>query len=182
VSDLDELTKFLSESYRASYLDSYVKGSIAYQIQALREKTGLNQTKFGELIGQPQSVVSRLEDTEYGGVNINTLLKIANRLGVGLQVRFCNFETVLNADVSPAAMAVENISETVDRLSSLAPQYVIVARGEPNQINIQGSRTWQTKAANQLPLPQVFPGSGISTIGTSIPTRHSSPWALSMSP
>ena len=37
---------------------------IAYQIQALREKVGLNQTDFAKKIGKTQSVVSRLEDTD----------------------------------------------------------------------------------------------------------------------
>jgi transcriptional regulator with XRE-family HTH domain len=113
VSDLDRLQKFLDGPYRASYLEAHVKGGIAYQIQALREKLGLNQTEFGVLIGKPQSVISRLESTEYGAVNVNTLLEIADRLKVGLQIRFCNFQNILDSDTSPQALAVENIEETV---------------------------------------------------------------------
>jgi len=108
VSDLSKLQKFQDDSYREAYLDAHVKGGIAYQVQALREKSGRNQTEFGELIGKPQSVVSRLESTEYGAVNVNTLVDIANRLKIGLLIRFCDFETLTVADVSPEAFAVEN--------------------------------------------------------------------------
>jgi transcriptional regulator with XRE-family HTH domain len=164
VSDLSSIQKFVDESYRVSYLDSHVKGSIAYQIQALRERTGLNQTQFGELIGQPQSVVSRLEDTEYGGVNINTLLKIANRLGIGLQVRFCNFETILAADVSPSALKVENITETVSRFLAVAspapPEIVSSVDAILIRQNLEGNHPWQMNPWPNQPPPQWFPGSG----------------------
>jgi transcriptional regulator with XRE-family HTH domain len=82
-----------------------VKGGIAYQMQALREKESVTQAEFGRILGMPQTVISRLENTEYGSVNINTLLKVANALKIGLEVRFCNFEMILATDVSPAAMS-----------------------------------------------------------------------------
>ena len=119
MSDLNKLKKFSNDSYRESYLDSHVKSSIAYQIQALREKAGLNQSDFGKLVGKPQSVISRLENTEYGGVNVNTLLQIANRLKIGLLVRFCDFDTILDLDVGPESMKVENIEETLRRVQKI---------------------------------------------------------------
>jgi transcriptional regulator with XRE-family HTH domain len=157
VSDLTELQKFLNAAYREAYLDSYVKGGIAYQIQALREKENVSQTKFGAIIGMPQTVVSRLEDTEYGAVRINTLLKIANALGIGLDVRFCNFETVLSADMSPTALRVENINETVARRVRAAippsPKNEIQLSGASDQQTIEGSRTWQTNPVPNQPPP-----------------------------
>jgi transcriptional regulator with XRE-family HTH domain len=172
VSDLSKLQKFLDDSYRVSYLDSHVKGSIAYQIQALREKEGLNQTQFGVLIGKPQSVVSRLEDTEYGSLNVNTLLQIANRLKIALNIRFCNFETILNADVSPAALTVENINETIGRL--LAAASPPPTKNAVVSATIQGSSVWQTPPLpNQQQSLQVFQGSGTHNFGTSIPTAVS---------
>jgi transcriptional regulator with XRE-family HTH domain len=184
VSDLSKLQKFLDDLYRVSYLDSHVKGSIAYQIQALRETEGLNQTQFGALIGKPQSVVSRLEDTEYGSVNVNTLLQIANRLKIGLDIRFCNFETILNADVSPAALTVEKINETIGRLLAAAspqPTKNVVVSADI-VATIQGSSVWQTPPLpNQQQPLQVFQGSGTRNFGTSIPTPVSPQWDPSIS-
>jgi transcriptional regulator with XRE-family HTH domain len=113
--EVGALEPFLDKEYRDEYLDGYVKGSIALQVRALREKAGLSQKQFGEEIDKPQSVVSRLEDTEYGAVNVNTLLDIAKALNVGLQVGFVDYIRVLSADVSPAAMKVENVYETYQR-------------------------------------------------------------------
>jgi transcriptional regulator with XRE-family HTH domain len=180
VSDLTELQKFLDDSYRESYLDSHVKGGIAYQIQALREKEGLNQTKFGSLVGMPQPVVSRLENTEYGAVNVNTLLKIANALKIGLEVRFCNFETVLSADMSPVAFRVENIQETLVRcvraaIPSPPPSNEIQSSGAAGQRVIGGSTGWQTsQIPNQPPSLEVFPGSGTRNFVRPMPTQASS--------
>jgi transcriptional regulator with XRE-family HTH domain len=185
VSDLSKLRKFTDDAYRVSYLEAHVKGGIAYQIQALREKLGLNQTQFGALIGMPQPVVSRLEDTEYGSVNVNTLLQIANRLGIGLNVSFCSFETVLGTNVSPAAFAVETIKETINRLTaaaSLQPTILVVAApNAPQQPMIRGSSPWQTKQIpNQQSAPQVFQGSGTNSFESFTPMPASHPWGLSM--
>jgi transcriptional regulator with XRE-family HTH domain len=175
VSDLSKLQKFTEDSYRVSYLDAHVKGAIAYQIQALREKLGLNQTQFGALIGMPQPVVSRLESTEYGGVNINTLLQIANRLGIGLNVNFCNFETVLDTDVSPSAFAVETITETIGRLSTAAPSHPAARIATASAIvvieatSIQRSGTWQMPPIPNQPDSQLYPGSETSTFGKFTP-------------
>jgi transcriptional regulator with XRE-family HTH domain len=109
---------FQSKAYRDGFLETDVKGGIAYQIQALREKTGLSQAAFAEKTGKKQSVISRLEDTEYGGVNVNTLLEIAKALDIGLQVRFCDYVDVLERDISPAGMKVDTIFETMEKLES----------------------------------------------------------------
>jgi transcriptional regulator with XRE-family HTH domain len=164
VSDLSKLEKFLNDSYRASYLEAHVKGSIAYQIQALRENEGLNQSDFGGLIGKPQSVVSRLEDTEYGGVNVNTLIQIANRLRIGLVIRFCDFPVVLASDVSPDAFKVENIQQTMSRLrATTTAQPTITVETIEARTNTGSGQVWQTTQFPNQPSSQVFPGSATLT-------------------
>jgi transcriptional regulator with XRE-family HTH domain len=66
----------------------------------------MSQEEFGRLLGKPQSVVSRLEDPEYGKVTLQTLLDIASKLDVALIVRFADYPTYLNvtSDVSPRAL------------------------------------------------------------------------------
>jgi transcriptional regulator with XRE-family HTH domain len=168
VSDLTKLEKFLDDDYLAAYLDGHVKGSIAYQIQALRAKLGLNQAEFGELIGMPQSVVSRLEGTEYGGTNVNTLLKIAIGLKIGLKIRFCGFEEILDADVSPSALAAENIQETVNRLGTqTAPRLADTGARVHAIVSTTGSqKSWQMQKT-----PHVFHGSGTLNSVRYMPTE-----------
>lgn len=183
MSNLSKLQKLLDREYRDAYLESHVKSSIAYQIQALREKTRLSQADFGALIGKPQSVVSRLENTEYGALNVNTLLEIAAALEIGLQVRFADFETVIRSDVSPAAMMVENIAETVARqvavqsmpVASVSPAVstVIATNRIPLAPKIGGTLTWQISLLANHPLPLPFQGSATPNSEKSILIAHS---------
>jgi transcriptional regulator with XRE-family HTH domain len=111
----DDVEPFLDKEYRDAYLEAHVMGSIAYQIRMLREQSELSQKQFGEEIGKPQSVISRLEDTEYSGVTINTLLSIAKALGVGLNVCFTDYVHVLKDDIDNKAEKIENIYDTYTR-------------------------------------------------------------------
>lgn len=108
------LNRFLRKKYRDGYLQTKVRGLIAYQIQALREKTGLNQTDFAKKIGKTQSVVSRLEDTEYGRVTAQTLLDIACALDVALVVKFVSYPEFLfqTRDASVSALQPQTIHES----------------------------------------------------------------------
>lgn len=179
MSNLSKLQKLLNKSYRDAFLESQVKGSIAFQIQALREQTGLNQADFGKLIGKPQSVVSRLESTEYGAVNINSLLEIAAALEIGLQVRFTDFNTILNTNVSPSAMVVDSIAETFERAVAVQSSPAIPSAmpavpvaGTSNIVReLEGNSSWQIiLLANQ---PQtLFQGSATLNFEKSIPTRR----------
>lgn len=95
---------FTDRTFRASYMAQHLRAFLADQIRGLRGD--LSQTAFGRLINKPQSVVSRLEDEEYGKVSLQTLLDIAQDLDVGLLIRFVDFPTFLKvtADFSDAAI------------------------------------------------------------------------------
>jgi len=172
VSDLSRLKKFQNDEYRISYLDSHVKGGIAYQIRWLREKLGLTQTQFGELVGMPQAVISRLENAEGGAVNINTLLKIANGLKIGLAVGFSNFETVLKSDVSPVGLAVESIQETINRLQAMPERAVAneIPTTLPNSATVEVATTWQTSTQPNHPTILLLIASGTRNFGTFMQT------------
>lgn len=182
MSDLNKLKKFLDDDYRTAYLDSHVKGSIAYQIQALREHLGLNQTEFGALVGMPQAVISRLENAENGGVNINTLLKVARGLGIALAVRFCDFEAILAEDVSPSGLLVEDIHKTVSRLQAPVTTQATTSSATLSASTGTGSGpTWQTiPIPNQAQYP-AYPELETPNFGTFTPTQVSPLWGLTIS-
>ncbi len=92
-------------AFRASYMEHHLKAFLADQIRGLRGD--MSQAAFGRLIGKPQSVVSRLENEEYGRVTLQTLLDIATRLDIAFVGRFVDFPTFLQAtmDFSEAAVA-----------------------------------------------------------------------------
>lgn len=61
---------------------------IAQQIYAMRQERGLTQKQLAEIMGTTQSVISRLEDTDYESERLETLHKIATALNCRLEVKF----------------------------------------------------------------------------------------------
>ncbi len=61
---------------------------IAEMILKARIEAKLTQKQLAERLGTTQSVISRIESLDYGGVNVQTLQKIAEALGLTLQITF----------------------------------------------------------------------------------------------
>jgi transcriptional regulator with XRE-family HTH domain len=187
---LENLEPFLDKEYRDSYIDGFVKGRIAIQIRALREKAGLSQKEFGDKIGKLQSVVSRLEDTDYGGVSVNTLLTIAKALDVALDVKFSDYVEVLCAGLDENALKVDNIHETYQacmvgsqRVTASASTTVVVLVNPTISISINstgsiavstissgGGVTWRNQLTNQDLLLPYYQESETPNIVKSTPT------------
>lgn len=102
------LRKLSRKEYRDAYVAENVRTGIAYQIRALREQRGWTQEDLGERIGAGQSGVARLEDPDYGRLNVSSLLKVAAACDVGLIVKFASFQEMIlrSRDVSPEALEV----------------------------------------------------------------------------
>ncbi len=127
MSVLSRLKKFADKAYRDGFMQTQVRGGIAYQIQALRAKFGLTQNEFAQRTGKKQAVISRLESTAYGKMSVQTLLDIACSLDVALLVRFVSYPEFLErtADMSVAALQPETIFESLARPSQ--PRAVLQA-------------------------------------------------------
>ena len=113
----NKLNRFASKDYRDAFMQTQVRAGIAYQIQALRRKFGLTQAQMAEKTGKKQSVISRLESTEYGGVSVQSLLDIASALDIALVVRFSSYPDFLSttSNVSEDALQVDTISESLSK-------------------------------------------------------------------
>lgn len=98
------LIKDLSrKAFRDAYVEDHVRVGLAFQIRVLREQRGWTQAKMAEVTNTTQSVISRLENPDYGKLSLQTLLEIAAALDVPLLVQYVNWDDWLTrtANVSP---------------------------------------------------------------------------------
>jgi transcriptional regulator with XRE-family HTH domain len=107
------LEKLRRKAYREAYVEENVRTGIAYQIRALREARGWSQKKFAEMLGKPQSVLSRIEDPDYGKLSLQTLLEVASTFDVALLVQFADFPDFIGrmSNVSPEALNKQSFNE-----------------------------------------------------------------------
>ena len=61
---------------------------VAQMIYDARNQAGLTQKELARLVGTTQSVIARLEDSDYGGHSLNMLQRIAAALQQRVDIRF----------------------------------------------------------------------------------------------
>ena len=71
---------------KASLEQERVNAEVARTIYELREQAGLSQKELADKVGTTQSVVSRLEDSDYEGHSLSMLSRIAKALNQQVQV------------------------------------------------------------------------------------------------
>src|SRR6266849_3240113 len=83
--------KFQDKRYRDSYVAGHTRQVLARHMRNFRGEQ--SQGEFGELIGKPQTVVSRLENPNYGAWQLRTMLEVARELNIAVFARFVDFPT-----------------------------------------------------------------------------------------
>ena len=71
---------------KASVATERMNAEIARLLYTMRTEAGLTQQQLAELVGTTQSVISRLEDSDYDGHSLNMLNRIAEALHKKLSV------------------------------------------------------------------------------------------------
>ncbi len=111
----DQLEKLLENAeFRREFVGDYVQEMIASQIRALREHLGLSQNELGESAGgMKQGQVSRLEDPDYSGASVNSLIRMAEAFDLGLIVHLAPFSEFVSWIVSQSqeTLAPANYAE-----------------------------------------------------------------------
>jgi len=119
---------FVNKKFRHAFLAENIKAGLAFQIRAIRERQKLSQPELAKKATKTQSVISRLEDPNYGSYTIRTLLDLAGALDVALLVKFVSYSRLAQEikDVSPEALAVPSYVEEQEiyrqRYSNVYPQ------------------------------------------------------------
>lgn len=71
---------------KAALEQERINAEVARTISELREQAGMSQRELAEKIGTTQSVISRLEDSDYDGHSLSMLSRIAKALNQQVQV------------------------------------------------------------------------------------------------
>lgn len=72
--------------------EGLVQGDIAGLIYDARHKAGLTQKQLADKIGTKQSVIARLEDTDYDGHSLTMLCRVAYALNYRVQITLAPYE------------------------------------------------------------------------------------------
>ena len=71
---------------KAAIREERINAQVAQLIYDLRKEAGLNQKQLATMIGTTQSVISRLEDADYGGHSLSMLEKITKALNRRIRI------------------------------------------------------------------------------------------------
>ena len=102
------------KDYRDAYAASLIRIGVPMQIRALRKSRGLSQPELARLADMAQPRICEIEKPGERRPNLETLLRLANALDVGLQVRFVPFDQLIHDD---EAEDLDNLSiKTFDEI------------------------------------------------------------------
>ena len=94
------VSKLKNKEYRDAFLAELITTGIPFQIRALREQRNLTQKQLGDQADMAQESISRLEDPNYGKLNLKTLKRLASAFDVGLVVRFVPFSELVSWEIN----------------------------------------------------------------------------------
>ncbi len=80
--------KLSDRVYRRSFAATQFKRLVPFQIRSLRKNRGWSQGQLAENSRLTQGVISRAEDSDYGNLTINTILRIADGFDVAFIGKF----------------------------------------------------------------------------------------------
>ena len=132
------LAELKKKKYREAYAAEHVKTMVPIQNRILREQRGWSQGQLAERMKTTQSVISRLEDSNYGKLSLSSLLKLASAYDVALLVKFVPFSRLLREfeDASPQALSAKEFMEELPQLAAWADDAHETNMAPPNAMKL----------------------------------------------
>jgi transcriptional regulator with XRE-family HTH domain len=106
-----------SKEYREAFVAAFLKRYIPFQIRTIRKHREMSQQQLADASKLTQGVISRAEDSDYGNLTFNTVLRIAagfDLVFVGKFVRFSELVGIVG-EMSEESLALPSFSEECER-------------------------------------------------------------------
>ena len=106
---------------RRGISEATVHSIAAGLVYTARTNLGWSQTELAKRVGTRQSVISRIEDSDYHGHTLSSLQRIAFEMGLELDLRFRKSRHLLGAPppVAKSARPARNASKQLARVRSV---------------------------------------------------------------
>jgi len=88
--------QFQDEEFRRAYAEDFLNTALAMQIAVLRKQHAWSQQDLASRTGTTQSVISRLEDVNYGNWSVRKLKELAAAFGLTLHICFEEYGTLVD--------------------------------------------------------------------------------------
>ena len=85
--DLDRHLSKYDKKFKRSVEAEYQKLQLAYKIAKVRQEIGMTQSKLAKLVGTSQPNIARIEDPNYSGHSLSTIIKIAKALDMSIDIK-----------------------------------------------------------------------------------------------
>jgi hypothetical protein len=107
IPSLDFLRELEDTEFRDGFVADRVRTRFALLVRSLREQRGWSQAELGRRMSKPQSVISRLEDPDYGRISLQTIFEVAAAFDLPVYIDLPNWEEWfgLMEDMSTRSMA-----------------------------------------------------------------------------
>jgi hypothetical protein len=128
--------KMGDKPYRHSYVASHTRQFLARQMREFRGEQ--SQSEFGETINRQQTVVSRMEDPNYGKWTLQTLFDVAEKLDVAVFARFVDFPNFLKLTEDISDRGARPKPYRQEALNEVTQQAVASARNSALQAFLDG--------------------------------------------
>ena len=129
---------------RTEFVRDQVRTRLALLIRALRDQPGRewSQAELGRRMGKPQSVVSRIEDPDYGKLSLQTLFEVAEAFDLPLWVDIPEWDEWLRKSKEVHSEHLHRRSFDADRLIAQAVNAKSGGQGKVihfEDVGVQGS-------------------------------------------